>query len=53
MIFQSLCPFGAILAQKLNIFIREKKSDFLTPPGPLGEHPYRFEQKKRLCDMSI
>jgi hypothetical protein len=52
-----LCPFGAILAQKLNSFICEKKkSDFLTPLGPLGARPYRFEQKygpNRLCDMTM
>ena len=45
MVFWSLCLFGAILAQKLNSFICEKKSDFLTPLGPLGADPYRFEQK--------
>jgi hypothetical protein len=45
-IFRSLCLFGAILAQKLNSFIcKKKKSDFLTPLGPLGARPYRFEQK--------
>ena len=45
MIFRSLCLFGAILAQKLNSFICKKNSDFLTPLGPLGARPYRFEQK--------
>ena len=37
MVFWSLCIQRAILAKKENIFIcRKKKSDFLTPLGPLG-----------------
>ena len=36
MVFLSLCLLGAILAQKENTFICEKKCDFLTPLGPLG-----------------
>ena len=32
--------------QELNTFICKKKSDFLTPLGPLGVRPYRFEKKK-------
>ena len=55
MVFWSLCLFGAILAQKLNSFICEKKnSNFLTSLGPLGADPYRFEQKQYpnwLCDI--
>ena len=31
-----MCLFWAILAKKLNSFICKKKSDFLTPLGPLG-----------------
>ena len=31
--------------QELNTFICKKKSDFLTPLGPLGVRPYRFEKK--------
>ena len=27
------------------LFVKKKKSDFLTPLGPLGADPYRFEQK--------
>ena len=44
-IFQSLCLFWTILAQKLNSFVCEKNSDFLTPLGPMEACPYRFEQK--------
>ena len=36
MVFLSLCLLSAILAQKENTFIFEKKCDFLTPLGPLG-----------------
>ena len=36
MVFLSLCLLGAILAQKENTSICEKKSYFLTPLGPLG-----------------
>ena len=31
--------------QELNTFICKKKSNFLTPLGPLGVRPYRFEKK--------
>ena len=30
--------------QELNTFICKKKSDFLTPMGPLVVHPYRSEK---------
>ena len=36
--------FWLNLRAKLNCFICKKKSDFLTPLGPLGACPYRFEK---------
>ena len=36
---------NGLSSAKLNSFICKKKSDFLTPLGPLGARPYRFEQK--------
>ena len=44
-VFCSFYILSAILAQKENSFICEKKCDFLTPMGPLGARPYRFGLK--------
>ena len=44
--FSKFVPFGGNSSAKTQQFyLQKKKSDFLTPLGPLGARPYRFEQK--------
>ena len=51
--FSKFVPFWGNLSAKTQHFhFRKIKSDFMTPLGPLGARPYRFEQKycpNRLC----
>ena len=49
----SVCAFLGQSQRKNSTVLFGKKSDFLTPLGPLGARPYRFGQKQcpnRLCD---
>ena len=40
-----IVPFGGNISAKTKRFFVKRKSDFLTPQGPLGAFPYTFEQK--------
>jgi hypothetical protein len=43
--FSKFLSFGGNISANSTVLFVKKKSDFLTPMGPLGADPYRFEQK--------
>ena len=53
MVFQSLCLFGAILAQKLNSFICEKKSLIFWHPWDPWEHVHIDLNKNSVLNSCV